>query len=95
MIPKEIINRLRHHRNIYELPKGSKIYDAFDSAILAVRKQEPKEPLEKRFSLITEWTGSCPVCGTVVSYKHKYCHECGQRIKWGYNNERTDDKQDP
>ena len=24
----------------------------------------------------------CPVCGSVLTWKHKYCHECGQALDW-------------
>ena len=25
---------------------------------------------------------ACPVCGTELLYSSKYCHDCGQRVKW-------------
>ena len=25
--------------------------------------------------------GVCPICGFVVEYSDKYCHECGQRLE--------------
>lgn len=24
----------------------------------------------------------CPVCGSKLNWKHKYCHECGQALDW-------------
>ncbi len=26
--------------------------------------------------------GVCPICGFVVEYSDKYCHECGQALDW-------------
>jgi len=50
-------------------------------------KSEPSLFVEDlKISIVEdEWTGKCPRCKTcnhIFSNTHKYCHRCGQKLKW-------------
>lgn len=41
----------------------------------ACEKQIPKKPVKMN--------QACPRCGDALTYKQKYCVDCGQRMNWG------------
>lgn len=59
------------------------IAKAYDLAIEALEKQEPKKPRETRCALM------CASCGHKITEKgckklnRSYCKKCGQAIDWG------------
>lgn len=44
----------------------------------ALEKQKPKEA---RYEY-TDGTGACDGCGQVMPKGNRYCHHCGQAMKW-------------
>lgn len=64
----------------------------------AIEKQIPKKAIERTNRYLDEQYG-CPVCGSLVGYpairdtpfgeiregqvKYDYCLKCGQKLKWG------------
>ena len=51
--------------------------EAKNIIISILKEQKPKLPIQQGDSLC-----HCPGCRTVVMDKQKYCHECGQAMKW-------------
>lgn len=45
-------------------------------ALELLKKHKPIEPDSEHHSFI------CPMCKTVLKREQKYCHECGQAVKW-------------
>mgnify|MGYP006908888999 CR=1 FL=1 len=54
-----------------------------DDAIALLKEQEPVEPrIQTSCSGNGAWWYICGMCNTVIYPKDKYCHECGQAVKW-------------
>ena len=65
---------------------GDKRVEAIDMGINALEKQIVKKTfLDGVGSFIRYW--HCPICKEIVGAKHKYCHECGQRLLLDWGNE--------
>ena len=95
----KIINQydMNFYWNIGEPIPASQLADAFDLAIAALEKQEPKKPrhIDKNATFDGNWKRVCPACGRVLverittpeeSYPRIYNHTphciCGQAIDW-------------
>lgn len=57
----------------------------------SVKKQIPRETGELYKTELEELpgkyilSGNCPICGSAAPKKHRYCWNCGQRLKWPKN----------
>lgn len=66
---------------------------ALKIAVAAIRRQIPKNPILKSmdgFDVDVAAELHCPSCGSPIvnvwskaEYKPRYCHYCGQALKWG------------
>lgn len=76
------------------MPGVDDIIEALEEGIQALRKQIPREPIEKQVHL-NSWHGDtkrwvCPTCGSLVEVDDNECYateyyptcKCGQRIEW-------------
>lgn len=53
------------------------LIDLINDALALLKEQEAKEPFSEHHLFI------CPVCKNALFREQKYCHECGQAVKWG------------
>ena len=53
----------------------------------ALEKQIPKKPIKHMANPFGFPYYECPVCGYFDVSGQKYCHECGQKLDWGEQNE--------
>lgn len=47
-----------------------------DEAVALLKEQEAVAPSTSHHLFI------CPVCKTTLKREQKFCHECGQEVKW-------------
>lgn len=84
---EEAIHRLETHKE-YISPHGRFTEEAIDTAIEALKKHIPKEPIWEGsgyvYGEMVYDTWRCPSCDTLYEEdeKYHYCHSCGQRILW-------------
>ena len=72
----------------------------FDTAISAIEKQIPKNPIEDIANLIDFKTFHCPVCNKkivsrldgewIAGRPQKYCDDCGQALDFNSNGSDTE-----
>ena len=55
--------------------------EAKNIAFTAMRKMIPVSPVKDYMA--GTWHYACGACGADMTNKHKYCAECGRKVKWG------------
>lgn len=53
-----------------------------DGAMELLKKQEPVEPRIQTCGSGVTWWNVCGNCQMAINPNDKYCHECGQAVKW-------------
>ena len=68
---------------------GGPFENAYRMAIQALEKQIPKKPIYiANLGCAALWL--CPVCERrIVRSDLKYCHQCGQKLDWSDEDERS------
>ena len=82
LIEKECINRdcNRDCANCDIVQNVEDLNNAYDVAINALEKQNPKKPTK---DYVVPELDFCPICGVEVNVTDcNYCYYCGQRIDW-------------
>lgn len=67
---------------------SDELMEYYDLTLKALEKQIPKKPTEDGVDRL------CPICECYVgcidamcNIKHMYCRDCGQKLKWGNDND--------
>lgn len=81
-----------HLESMEPATKGFTVYEANQTAIAALEKLIPKNPIKKeeQYKKITVEIYYCPICNEEVSRRSRssylcetpYCDECGQKLDW-------------
>ena len=62
--------------------------EAINAGIMALRKHIPRKPVKT----ILHFDGNyvkCPICENLLSEEHNYCDECGQKLIWDSQQNRS------
>ena len=61
----------------------SEVYEAYDMAIAALKRQRPVKPIESYSDLYGIYKNyTCPVCGNMFKHKVYFCSICGQTFEF-------------
>ena len=87
MTPKEAIDFINNEVQIdvrfCTEEKVDKTRAVFEFAIKAIKKQIPKYvKYPKGFRGIRDTRFYCPVCNSLTRQREKWCHKCGQAVKY-------------
>lgn len=57
--------------------------ETLDMAIEALEKQIPKSVINRKvWEHVAKTFDTCPNCKEIVGDSERYCHWCGQAVKW-------------
>lgn len=97
MTVQEAIRFLRETEAGCKFTRDEQLLNVCDVAVEALEKQIPKNPILKamdEFDVDVAAELTCPFCGSPIvnvwskaEYKPRYCHYCGQSLKWGGDEE--------
>lgn len=102
MTPKEAIKLLHPNTTKEAIRKieenGGDAIKAVEEACFvaceALEKQIPKKPISVDDEIFGD-SYECPVCGyNIGSYELDYCDKCGQKLKWGEDDDGEGEDQE-
>ena len=82
MTNKEEIEFLTHEKKLM-LKKCSDVIEAYNMAIHALEvRGEPMMVTGLGHGMHGSYIGYCPVCGRIVDFAQRFCHNCTQSLEW-------------
>ena len=58
------------------------LHEMYTNVIYLLKEQEAVKPEREHSGGGTTWWNVCGNCKTAINPNDKFCHECGQKVKW-------------
>ncbi len=77
---EKVIRDLRYLKSFGRVSNNPQVTEIAQSAIELLKEHEAVEPIRTNTNYEQHW--KCGNCKAVISAQDKFCHECGQAVKW-------------